>query len=368
MTLDAFDEIIKANLDGEDMTRGQLFDAISRLLPAQFDVLVNKLGAPKRFLSGAQTPMAARASEILQWAEQREGIADLERMVKEVVKHDVKHRLTAALREKAELEVVRIVASATVKCVLVGAIFGIGGELLKAIDPLTQQITWVLASILSIYLTHSALANWVNASANRLSPSVSAEVLSIKKSVAIVIPVFMGIVSVGSSKCAGRAASHWHDKDANEWTSVVALSKPSREPMGPISTAAELHLSPVDPYEPKPMPETPAAPTASVASPTRMDYRGILRDMSTGQPVQGAWVALIGTSCEVRTGLSGDFDFSNCGSGVVSRLRNPRIGISRSRGNFWECQDIPLKKPPLMTEVRIDWKNCLARRRVLGFE
>lgn len=71
------------------MTRSQLINALNGLLPAQFDTLIGKLGAPEHFLSGKQTPLATRALEILRWADQRDGgVAEVERVLAEVMKTD----------------------------------------------------------------------------------------------------------------------------------------------------------------------------------------------------------------------------------------------------------------------------------------
>jgi hypothetical protein len=92
-------------------------------------------------------------------------------------------------------------------------------------------------------------------------------------------------------------------------------------------------------------------------------YRGVLRDLKTGQPFGGAAVTLLGTSCVSITTEIGVFDFDECKDDGVSRLVNPQVSISMRLAADspvrWDCQDIPLRPPPEITEVRFDPERCM---------
>lgn len=59
------------------MTREQLLDAVCALLPAQFDVMLLKLGVPPAYLSGTQAPLATRAIELMRHLEGIGRLSDL---------------------------------------------------------------------------------------------------------------------------------------------------------------------------------------------------------------------------------------------------------------------------------------------------
>ena len=66
------------------LPREQLPDALGRLLPAQLELLIFKLGVPPAFLSSAMAPAATRSIEIVRWAEQANRLADVGRLLAEV--------------------------------------------------------------------------------------------------------------------------------------------------------------------------------------------------------------------------------------------------------------------------------------------
>jgi hypothetical protein len=93
-----------------------------------------------------------------------------------------------------------------------------------------------------------------------------------------------------------------------------------------------------------------------------LDYQGVLRERKTRQPIRGARLVLIGTGCkETVTDQAGVFVFVRCDS--APRLLNPRIAVLglRAGGESWDCYDIPLQKPPAMTEVLLDVRTCSFR-------
>jgi nucleoside phosphorylase len=69
----------------EAMTTNQLVDALSKLLQAQFDLLLAKLDVPVEHLSGAQAPLATRATDLIRYAKQQGTLADVERVLAEVM-------------------------------------------------------------------------------------------------------------------------------------------------------------------------------------------------------------------------------------------------------------------------------------------
>jgi tetratricopeptide (TPR) repeat protein len=73
-----------ARSDGS-MTRADLLDALSGLLPAQLDALLFKLGAPAEFLSGASAAPATRIVEVLRWAEQQGRLGEVEQLYRAMV-------------------------------------------------------------------------------------------------------------------------------------------------------------------------------------------------------------------------------------------------------------------------------------------
>lgn len=68
------------------MTRDDLLDLLATLLPSQLELLIFKLGAPAQHISGPQTPTAVRSIEVLLWAEQQNRMADLERLLGQMVR------------------------------------------------------------------------------------------------------------------------------------------------------------------------------------------------------------------------------------------------------------------------------------------
>lgn len=61
------------------LTDGQLLDALTTLLPAEFDLVVAALGVPVAVLSSAQSAQATRSAELVRWVAARGRGADLER-------------------------------------------------------------------------------------------------------------------------------------------------------------------------------------------------------------------------------------------------------------------------------------------------
>lgn len=63
------------------------YDAMCKLLPAQFDSLVKKLAVPEQYLSERQAAIALRAGEVIRWVEQDQSLraADLQRVLTEVM-------------------------------------------------------------------------------------------------------------------------------------------------------------------------------------------------------------------------------------------------------------------------------------------
>jgi hypothetical protein len=61
------------------MHEQQLLDGLCRLLPGQFEFLLERVGAPVEHLSSTQAPMATRATELLRYARQQGRLAIVER-------------------------------------------------------------------------------------------------------------------------------------------------------------------------------------------------------------------------------------------------------------------------------------------------
>jgi hypothetical protein len=99
-------------------------------------------------------------------------------------------------------------------------------------------------------------------------------------------------------------------------------------------------------------------------STAKQSYRGLLRHMDTGQPLAEANVSLIGTTCSTVTKDDGVFDFVDCRDEGIMRLKHPKIAVGFRRSNdnmYWDCQDIPLRSLPDMTQIRLDPQACVQR-------
>ncbi|WP_437310270.1 phosphorylase family protein [Sorangium sp. So ce388] len=66
------------------MTNGPLIDALRKLLPAQFELLVEKLDVPPEYLPSVQAPLATRAIDVLRYMHAQGRLADVERVLAEV--------------------------------------------------------------------------------------------------------------------------------------------------------------------------------------------------------------------------------------------------------------------------------------------
>jgi hypothetical protein len=66
------------------MTRDELLTKLLRLLPAQFDVVLFRLGIPPEYLSGTSAPQATRATEVIRYLEQQNQLERLARVVADI--------------------------------------------------------------------------------------------------------------------------------------------------------------------------------------------------------------------------------------------------------------------------------------------
>src|SRR5262245_60864667 len=55
------------------MTDSDLFDALVRLLPGQFQAVLINANVPQQYFSSSNSPMAQRAQELVDWAKQSAG-------------------------------------------------------------------------------------------------------------------------------------------------------------------------------------------------------------------------------------------------------------------------------------------------------
>jgi hypothetical protein len=146
---------------------------------------------------------------------------------------------------------------------------------------------------------------------------------------------------------------------------VISSGNWSRNHSPTDSTAGISPIAPVAPPSEEPAQLNPSsqpmlAPSAPIESiPHPVDYRGVLRGLKDGQPISGERIILIGTPCVAVTSKFGTFDFEDCPPSIVSRLVNPSIAVeAKWAPDRWQCSNIPLKKPPLMTEIRLELVKC----------
>jgi hypothetical protein len=88
--------------------------------------------------------------------------------------------------------------------------------------------------------------------------------------------------------------------------------------------------------------------------PPKLSYAGTLR-RTDGSPLGGVTVELVGADCKTTTSEFGAFRFNHCEQQLVERLENPRI-FFRIEGS--SCRQVPLLRPPKMTEVDVDSDSC----------
>lgn len=78
------------------ITRDELLIRLLGLLPAQFDVVLFRVGIPPEYLAGTSAPQATRATEVIRYLEQQ---SQLERLIR--ILQDVAPAGTAADRRPA---------------------------------------------------------------------------------------------------------------------------------------------------------------------------------------------------------------------------------------------------------------------------
>jgi hypothetical protein len=99
------------------------------------------------------------------------------------------------------------------------------------------------------------------------------------------------------------------------------------------------------------------------ALPAETSYRGVVRHIETGEPLEGLVVTLVGTICTSTTDAQGVFDFGSCADvDGISRITRARARITSysmlEHSKNWSCKDVELAKPPTMTEVRLYPAAC----------
>jgi hypothetical protein len=67
------------------MTRVELLDRLSKLLPSQFEQVLYRAEIPPEHLPGANAPLATRAVEVMRYVEQQNQLDELARIVQQVV-------------------------------------------------------------------------------------------------------------------------------------------------------------------------------------------------------------------------------------------------------------------------------------------
>lgn len=169
--------------------------------------------------------------------------------------------------------------------------------------------------------------------------------------------------SLPSASANGRSSTQPVSLAPSQSADPLHSLTPAKAPAPLAPTTDPSDLSPVvrvqstlSPVSNGPPPTSPAhACDSDDSDPRFCSYRGSLRELS-GEPIVGADLELMGTTCVTKSDTHGRFIFRDCDPYGVRRLVNPRIFVRLPGG--LHCDGIPVLRPPKITEVRVDLTLC----------